>query len=119
MNNSLIAIVGAVAMVIGFASGMHYKSFEIDDMNARMKESFKYWYQKVGSTTLWPGSNGEMISYNLRTFDGGEHWYQVAYDDDWKMHIVGDAEQLYPGIVDAANVVEVFASDTLKHERPW
>ncbi|KKL90594.1 hypothetical protein LCGC14_1903180, partial [marine sediment metagenome] len=43
---------------------------------------------------------GDMISYNLKTFDGGKHWYATEYDEDWGVIILGEAEEVYPGLLE-------------------
>ena len=56
----------------------------------------------VGSTKLY---NGKMINYNLKSWDNGKNWYQVEYNKDGGMKIIGDVEKIYPGLV---NFIENF-----------
>lgn len=51
---------------------------------------------KVGGTMLLTGDN---INYNLKTWDSGNHWYAIEYDDDWGVIILGEAEEIYPGLL--------------------
>jgi hypothetical protein len=88
--------IAIIALAVGFYAGDWHRSQEVKGLQADMGRTFEHWDTRVGVTTLW---NGEMTSYNLRTFDSGKHWYQVEYDDDFGMRIVCDAEELYPGLV--------------------
>ncbi len=51
---------------------------------------------KSGGTKLL---TGEMINYNLKTFDGGKHWYAVERIDAGGVIILGEAEEVYPGLL--------------------
>lgn len=68
----------------------------------RMERDLNFYKQtflfKSGSTCLWPGSKGEMISYRLESFDGGKHWYATTNDDSGTV-ILGDVEKVYPGLL--------------------
>lgn len=72
---------------------------DLAQQQAQYQNHFKYHRQLVGGTRLWKGSKGEMVNYNLRSFDSGRSWVAVEYDEDWRMRIKGDAESLYPGLV--------------------
>ena len=71
------------------------------------KEHTKYWRSLTGATCLWPGSHGKPVSYNLKSWDGGETWVAVEYDKEWRMKVLGDAEVIFPGLVKNINAVEV------------
>lgn len=58
---------------------------------------------KSGGTKLL---TGEMINYNLKTFDGGKHWYATEYDEDWGVIILGEAEEVYPGLLEHIKVMD-------------
>lgn len=53
----------------------------------------------IGSTCLWKGSHGEPFSYNLRSFDGGHSWVAVTHGPDSQLTIIGEVNQLYPGLL--------------------
>lgn len=96
INNGTATLLTLIALGAGVFAGIFYKQVEVEGLLVDKENAFEHWRQKVGSTTLW---NGEMTSYNLRSFDAGETWYQVEYDKDWRMRIVGNAETLYPGLI--------------------
>lgn len=53
--------------------------------------------RKSGVTSLLTGTN---INYDLRTFNSGKTWYAVERDSDWGLSIIGEAEEIYPGLLD-------------------
>lgn len=53
---------------------------------------------KQGWTSLY-GNFDKGLSYNLKTFDGGKTWYACEYGDNWELKILGEAEQVYPGLM--------------------
>jgi hypothetical protein len=88
-----------IMTLFGFWLGSDSRQSEIDNMQSRLDRTFKHWDSKVGGTTLWPDSKGENINYNLKSFDSGNTWYAVEYDDNWGMKIAGEAEVIYPGLI--------------------
>ena len=49
--------------------------------------------------------DGGSFNYNLYSWDAGKNWYAVEYDEKiegplWGLRIVGDARQLYPGLLE-------------------
>lgn len=87
---------------------------ELHFAKVREAKNFEHYRQLVGSTRLWNGSNGEMISYNLRSFDSGQTWVAVDIDKDSKMSIKGDAEKLYPGLVQQIQGMNALTEEVLK-----
>jgi len=68
------------------------------------KRHLKEWesthLSKQGATCLWEGSKGQMVSYNLRSFDGGKNWYAVDINiASNEVKVVGPAEEKFPGLV--------------------
>jgi len=103
MNELKLLAVSVAALMIGIFIGVKYKQSYIDKLKADHKLAFQYWDQKVGGTTLW---NGEMVNYNLRTFDGGRTWYQVEFDDEWRMKILGNVADLFPGLIETLDGID-------------
>jgi hypothetical protein len=68
--------------------------------NVKMKSELDYYntnyLSKIGGTSTW---NGQMLVYNLRSFDAGKHWFAVTNSGDGFV-VVGEAEKLYPGLID-------------------
>jgi len=110
-NLGIVFVLFICSLIFGIASAYFCKKTE-DKLNreiSRRENTEKFMDSKSGGTRLWPGSHGEFINYNLRTFDGGRTWYVVNYDHDFRMTIVGESEKIYPGLLkhlDALNVVE-------------
>jgi hypothetical protein len=86
---------------------------ELDQERHLNELDTKHDRQLVGSTTLWKGSKGKDFTYNLRSFDDGRTWVAVEYDDDWRMKIKGDAEVLYPGLVQSIKAMHALVPPCL------
>lgn len=95
----------------GFWLGRDSRQDEIDRHQSRIENAFKHWDQRVGGTSLVPGAD----SYNLRTFDSGKHWYAVQYDDDWGMKIIGNAEEVYPGLINHLDAMNKLTAHVEAH----
>lgn len=91
------------AIGCAFWLGQRSMQDELNQKQSRIDRAFRHWESKVGGTSLWPGSLGGMITYNLRTFDSGKNWYAVEYDDDWGMRVVGVADEFYPWLLAQIN----------------
>lgn len=80
---------------------------------SRMKEDLEYYkktYQtKSGGTSMWPGSHGDMLMYELLSVDEGRNWYVVRRDGD-NRYIQGNVDNVYPGLLKHLKAVdEIFA----------
>ena len=64
----------------------------------RHSKTFLY---KSGATSLWAGSKGTMINYDLRSFDGGNTWYACQMEGAGRdyLKILGEVETIYPGLM--------------------
>ena len=68
-----------------------------DTLERQYELATEHWGSKSGGTTLL---TGDIINYNLKTFDSGKTWYAVEIDREWGMTIIGEAEDVYPGLLD-------------------
>lgn len=109
-----IALVFALIVLI---LSVLYKVLEPMVEDARKVKKLNRFYTRryktyKGSTTLWYPEKWEepddvSFKYNLRTFDGGKNWYVVDYERSTnEVKIVGDAEELYPGLVEHLDEIE-------------
>lgn len=68
--------------------------------NKRMARKVGYYdtnyLRKQGATSLW-STNGA-LNYDLRSWDGGKHWYAVTTEND-SVIIIGETETVYPGLM--------------------
>jgi hypothetical protein len=91
---STIILFLAVAILGGYLVN-HNREFR------RYKNDSDYlattFFRKTGATALWKPSKG-MVSYDLRSFDGGKHWYAIDPKEDGVV-ILGLAEEVYPGLL--------------------
>ena len=96
-------VVVLIAGSLGFSTGRESRQVEVDSALQVADSVFRHWDGKSGGTVLWPGSNREVVNYNLRTFDSGKNWYAVEYDQDWGMRITGGVDKVYPGPMDQSD----------------
>lgn len=101
-------------VIITLLSALWNAKRELHFAKEREAKNFEHYRQLVGSTRLWNGSNGDMISYNLRSFDSGQTWVAVEIDKESKMRIKGDAEKLYPGLVQQIQGMNALTEEVLK-----
>lgn len=98
-SGQLQQIIIAILLLVIVAMGVvlqHFKS-NLDSSERNYAQLTKHLDSKGGGTLLL---TGEWINYNLKTFDGGRHWYAIKYDDEWGITIIGEAEEVYPGLLD-------------------
>ena len=115
MRSNLLIGCSVTCLLIGYLGAVYQKNAQISDIKENHKKQFKYWDSKVGSTRLTKVADKkyelgeEMVSYNLRSFDGGQNWYQVEYDtstDPWKMKILGNVQETNPGLLASIGIFE-------------
>lgn len=91
----LLAIIGLVLV---------YISHNLHQENVKLKQDVaahnQMYLRKQGCTSLWKGSAGKMLTYELRSFDGGKKWYAVKSDDNGGLVVIGEAYAVYPGLLD-------------------
>jgi hypothetical protein len=79
----------------------------VQNKNVRMERELNHYrttyLSKVGGTSLWQGSGGKMVNYELRSFDAGKTWYAVERHGELGEYltILGKAEVVYPGLMDS------------------
>lgn len=96
MKNSLYALIVPLLTLLVFDAGQYSKKPEIERLQSRLDRILRHWDRKSGGTQMIEGAS----SYNLQTFDSGKHWYAVEYDKDWGMSIIGEANQVFPNLLD-------------------
>ncbi len=94
MPQIIMLMLAVIISVLGF-SYVNLKD-DLAQSERTLARTTQHLDSKGGGTKLL---TGEMISYNLRTFDSGKHWYAIEYDDDWGLIILGEAEEVYPGLL--------------------
>lgn len=76
---------------------------------ARMQRELDYYASaykcRNGVTSLWSGSNGEMLTYELRSFDDGLNWYVIRRNKN-NVYVQGNAENVYPGLLQHLNAMD-------------
>lgn len=90
----IIIVLIVVIMTMGF-SIFDLKN-DLDQSKRTLDYTTRHLDSKGGGTVML---TGEFINYNLKTFDSGKHWYAIEYDDCWGMTILGEAEDVYPGLL--------------------
>ena len=96
-----VLLVGLVA-VSGIA-GYNHHVYEISKRDREIEYLTQHRDFKSGGTSLL---TGEPINYNLRTFDGGRTWYAVEFDNESRMTILGEAEEVFPGLLDHISALD-------------
>ncbi len=100
MGHSIILFAIIAAFLVGFVAGDWGKSNKIENQKQEIEIITKHWDSKSGFTTTYLGETGG-LSYNLRSFDDGKHWYKVEYNEkDSGWHILGEVETLHPGLLE-------------------
>lgn len=97
------------AFLFAISMYLYYLYIEKSDKLARAETSLKFYNEtylrKQGATSLY---NGQMLNYDLRSFDGGLTWYAIDHKLHWdsdQVKILGEADVVYP--------------DLLKHLNAW
>lgn len=107
-KDSTIAIAAGLATSLIVCStilllALHKANERADSIERRYEDSTQHWGSKSGGTSLLTGTN---INYNLRTFNSGKTWYAVELDSDWGMTIIGESEEVYPGLLDHIEAID-------------
>ena len=107
---TIIGILGIVAL------GAIFMNYVKGDEITKLKRDVNYYdstyLSRQGGTSLW---NGEMINYNLRSFDGGKIWYACEYGKNWELKILGEVETVYPGLMKTLNAWDKITDHVSKH----
>lgn len=100
MNNKTLAIIFVFCMIFAFVMGAYDSLWK---ENVKIKEDLSYYQtnylRKVGGTSLWKGSHGKSIDYDLRSFDGGKNWYVINHTNN-NVIVEGNVNNIYPGLVE-------------------
>ncbi len=101
MNTNLngVTIMFCTVITLLVASmGIHINNLNHDlaQSERTLSDITQHLGSKAGGTSIL---TGEWTDYNLKTFDGGKHWYAIEYDSDWGVVILGEAEEIYPGLL--------------------
>lgn len=68
---------------------------------------------RAGSTSQWRGAPGVDTPYDLRSFDSGANWVEVERHGDGSMRIIGDAEQIHPGLANHLQSIDALCDAAL------
>ncbi len=86
--------------------------------NQRLQRDVNYYrstYLRMqGCTSLWSGSNGKMITYDIRSFDGGKKWYAVEIVND-TIEIKGKVDVVYPGLMDSLKAWDAIVDRAIRY----
>lgn len=97
--NSSIALIAVMAIgLVVFAFKLHSVYEEKARVEADLNYYKKTYLHKQGGTSLWPGSKGEWLSYELQSFDSGRNWFVIRQDGD-NTFVQGNVENVYPGLM--------------------
>lgn len=92
----------AVAVIVSICFMFRH----VQNKNTRMEKELNHYRStylyKQGATSLWKGSNGAMLNYELRSFDAGVSWYAVQRQGELGQYlkILGEVETVYPGLME-------------------
>jgi len=93
--NFFVAIAFIMVFILTLTT-FHFKNNA--ERNERNYEQItRHLDSKSGGTSML--TDGEFINYQLKTFDSGKTWYAIEYDDDWGVTILGEAEDIFPGLL--------------------
>ena len=97
-SGQLQQIIIAVLLLTIVAMGvvLHHLKSDLNSSERNYARLTEHWDSKGGGTMLL---TGEWINYNLKTYDDGAHWYAIEYNDEWGVVILGEAEEIYPGLL--------------------
>jgi hypothetical protein len=116
MNTLPILVLLALALV---ALGIYVKN--LHETNTRLKRDNDYYtttyLRKQGGTSMWKGSGGKMVNYELRSFDAGKTWYAVERHGELGEYltILGKAEVVYPGLMDSLRKMDALIEHVEKN----
>ena len=89
---------------------------ELERIKERQSERGKIELSHQGGGCLYkpPGWEQKYFNYNLRSWDAGKTWYAIEYDKDcgerWGITILGNAEELYPGLLEHIKFMDSLTS---------
>ena len=90
MGKELVLFAILVSLIVGLVVGYGYHKKAVQ----RDMQDLAYYK----STNLWKtGVSQGYGSYQLRSFDGGKHWYAISTEDG--VIIEGLAEEIFPGLL--------------------
>ena len=87
-----------VITLVGYVWAVQIYEHRITNLKKDLEYYRSTYIRNQGCTTLWKGSHGQMINYNLLSLDGGHNWYAVTNKDPDNTIVIGNAEQVYPGL---------------------
>lgn len=102
-----VIIVILVAVILAMGAGIVHLKDDLKLSDRRLVQSTQHLDSKGGGTMLL---TGEWINYNLKSYDNGKHWYAIEYDDDWGIVIIGESEEIYPGLLEHLEAMDRLTS---------
>ncbi len=91
----IFVIIAFLLVTVLSAGAIHLKD-RLDSSERHVEQLTQHLDSKSGGTAML---TGEMFNYNLKTFDSGLTWYAIEYDNDWGVTILGEVEEIYPGLL--------------------
>lgn len=109
-----IILMGIGCLLIGISiMGLIYepKMAELKRYKERLADRNKIELRHQGGTALYYPPNwdkekdGSHFNYMIHSWDGGKTWYATEYDEEcvddmWGITILGDASEMYPGLLE-------------------
>ena len=95
-------IVMLLVVIIAFGWLVHSLRSQLSTAEREIKHYRQKYLYKSGMTTLWSGSKGKPLSYQLQSFDGGNTWYVCEWHGAGQdyLQILGKVEVVYPGLLE-------------------
>ena len=107
-NNSMISPISFIIVSLLLLVALVIIKKQSDNLK-RANRDLDYYHStykiRTGATSLWDGSNGEMLCYQLQSFDGGINWY-VMRSDGKNTYVQGNVENVYPGLLKHLNAMD-------------
>jgi hypothetical protein len=96
MNQYMWIIGFALLCALGASMALNMRQEAYAEGLQRHMQNYAETYKRYQGIMPWMDST---ISYDLRTFDGGSTWFAVEIKNG-KMHILGEAHDVYPGLLE-------------------
>lgn len=91
--NAIIYFLILAVVILG--GGLYKAGQKINDLEKDLAD-YKTTYLSRSGWTAYQ----DYGSYQLQSLDGGRTWYAVEYQEDGVVKVLGNADSLYPGLVE-------------------
>ena len=108
-------VFGALVFTIIILSLYVPKIDELKRMKERQDERSEIELSHQGGGCLYTPPNwlDKYFNYHIRSWDAGKNWYAVEYDNDWGIKILGDAKEMYPGLLEHIKAIDALTSGSV------